>query len=239
MQALLDTVVVAVLLVVLWGWAKLFQVLALAVYDLLKPSVTSLYKKHLELKKPIALPLRAFSSGEVLYSWEDWNRDAKAEFPIRYFLTETLPTVWLHCTAFVTRPIKDFVYWLKSHTTSRFHMLDIRNPEYDWGWVDRSEVVLYAPFAALTEFMELEEPWKTINWQSDDAHSEAWFEINALYEWWTEGRWADKDRLEKLYEEGYKNRSLLVAASMLDAELKDRDDEMLRRLINVRHYLWT
>jgi hypothetical protein len=45
----------------------------------------------LKLKKPKSLPLRAFSDGGILYTENDWHQDNKKEFPIRYFITETVP----------------------------------------------------------------------------------------------------------------------------------------------------
>lgn len=55
-------------------------------------------------------------------------------------------------------------YWFKSKYIRRDHLLDLRNPEYRWGWVDRSERLVYANFNLLKEFIERERPFETFCW---------------------------------------------------------------------------
>src|SRR6266436_884553 len=80
----------------------------------------------LKLKKPTALPLRAFHNNVILYTWEDWHRDNKKEFPVRYFLTETLPTVFRRLRGKCSRTYQ----WVRTRTWSRYHILDVRGPGY-------------------------------------------------------------------------------------------------------------
>ncbi len=209
-------------------------------YKALAEWVSPIWAKYVALKKPPYLPLRSFG-GEVLYTWEDWDRDNKEEFPIRYFLSETLPDYW---RAWIARPIGAAVYWVASHTTERRHILDLRNPGYKYGWVDADAAILYANFNLLKKFMEEEKPWERINWQVTDHHSEAWSEINELYSWWTKSRWEQHQKLEALYEASYdkiqaEKDVLFSEANALEAELVERDTQNLIRLINVRGYLWT
>ena len=175
------------------------------------------------IQKPRALPLRAFSStgdaGQVIYSWEDWAKDAREAYPTRYFLTETLPRWW---SRYITRSWDTAWYWLRTHTYDRYHILDLRNQFYNWGWQDVSEKLLYANFNLLVEFIEGEEPFTVIDWDWDDQRSEIGWEILALYWWWKH------------------DRAVEHAAEDADSdELDERDQLMLHRLIEVRQYLWT
>ncbi len=176
------------------------------------------------IKKPVALPLRAFSSrtgkgGEVIYSWEDWEDDAREAYPIRYFLTETCRHWW---NRNITYRLERAWYWLRTHTMDRYHILDLRNAFYRWGWQDVSEKILYANFNLLVEFIEGEDPFTVVDWSWDDRHAEAGAEILALYRWWKEGRAAEH-----------------AAEDADQDELDERDQLMLHRLIEVRGYLWT
>src|SRR5580692_4221700 len=56
----------------------------------------------------------------------------------------------------VIDPLSTAKYWLRTHTINRYHMIDIRTPEYDWGWIDRDYAILAANFNILKEFVEKE-----------------------------------------------------------------------------------
>lgn len=231
LDTLTDVCALGLFLVLIWGTAAFVTTILLACGEF----IANFWKTRVELKKPNALPLRAFSTGEVLYTWEDWGRDAKAEHPVRYWLTETFPPFFYGRL----RPLKDAWYWFKSNTFRRHHLLDLRNPSYKWGWVDVSEAILYANCNLLQKFMEVEKPWERIDWQSDDGHSEAWYEISAIYQWWTEARDEDRRKLERMYDLAGRDRKKVLEAAQFEADMQLREDKMLHRLINVRHYLWT
>lgn len=173
----------------------------------------------------MALPLRAFSTGTLLYSWEDWHRDNKKEFPVRYFLTETISLKVRR----IQSKISNSYHWVRTRTWKRYHMLDIRGPGYDGGWIDRDGVVLYASFKALKDFVEkemkgvfLEAPPK-VTYESDgdywDRRVETEQELEALYTWWT-----------KEYPKKLKGSTF---------DLEEEENRMLQRLIEVRGAMWT
>ena len=56
------------------------------------------------------------------------------------------------------------------------------------GWCDRDNVLLHAAFQVLVDFIEKEEPNKTIDWKWNKAHQKAWKEMDELYHWWTKER---------------------------------------------------
>lgn len=181
-----------------------------------------MYLPSLKIPKPSSLPLRAFSSREVVYSWEDWRKDSKEAYPVRYFLTETLPDFFYRS---IGRNFNQAVYWLRTHTYNRYHFLDLRNPFYKWGWVDCDSQILYACFNILKSYVEEEDPFETIDWEWNEEKQEQAAEIKALYLWWTVERKQEHDQ----HCHGMGN---------ID-DLDEKDDLMLHRLINIRGCLWT
>lgn len=173
----------------------------------------------MKLKKPFALPLRAFESKTVLYTWEDWRRDNRKEFPIRYFFTETLPRLMSRkCYQF-----KNMIRWVKYRTFSRHHMLDISGPGYHRGYIDQCDVILYASFKALVRYVEEELGGVFMENVPADIHDVGFWEyrveleqeIKALYMWWT-SRKCD------------------------DPYYDDSDEQhMLVRLVEIRQNLWS
>jgi hypothetical protein len=86
-------------------------------------------------------------------------------------------------------------------------------------WRDKDEILLHASFQLLKNFIEQEkEIIEQINWKHDGETENAKSEIDFLYNWWLKRVDKNDDLDEKQYEE---------------------DNLMLRRLIDVRKYLWT
>jgi len=87
------------------------------------------------------------------------------------------------------------------------------------GWRDKDDVILHACFQLLKNFVEREkEMIEIIDWKQDAQTENAKSEIDFLYNWWLERVDKDEDLNEKLYEE---------------------ENLMLKRIIDVRKYLWT
>lgn len=87
------------------------------------------------------------------------------------------------------------------------------------GWRDKDLILLHACFQLLKDFIEKEkEIIKQINWNCDEETKKAKSEIDFLYSWWLE-------RLDKENE--------------LDETQYEEDNFMLKRLIDVRKYLWS
>lgn len=114
-------------------------------------------------------------------------------------------------------------YWLRTHTVDRYHLVDMRCPRngYRWGWLDRSEGMLFAAFAILVDFVDREYPGY-VDWEHSDEMRAQRDEVMALYRWWTVERKSERDA-----DDG--------TTDVVD----DKDDEMLLRLVKVRGILWT
>ena len=144
------------------------------------------------------------------------------------------------------------------------HFLDLRDPHYGHrgGWMNRSEVVLLAPFRVLCEFMEREEhdPKSVhIDWSATKEHRHVKREIDRLYVWWTTERPAFVKETERLLSRisgqfEYKMAELppaeqkstrakdakIIRENMRrEAALKKKDEQMIVRLIRVAGCLWT
>ena len=103
-------------------------------------------------------------------------------------------------------------------------MLDIRDKRngYAWGWMDRSEGILFANMAILVAFIEEEKAFDChVDWRSTaemtadgeegsadgaanrDAHAAAKKEMLEIYGWWTQDRKIEHDRGDALLHAAY------------------------------------
>lgn len=168
-----------------------------------------------------------------------------------------------HCFPF--RHISKALYWLRTHTYNRYHMLDMRNKVngYAWGWHDRSELILFANMALLRDFIEKEKAFEChVNWDEEEHHIAAKKEMLTIYDWWTKGRAAEHKKEDELLEAAYPNpfefepipgssmlrlkndetpelRKLRDQCREMEDALEEKDEEMMIRLIKVRGYMWT
>lgn len=196
--------------------------------------------------KPHSLPIKGFSNtGD--YCWEDWREDAKKQYPIRYYLSETLP-LWF--ASKIVCSIKTLIYYIKSHTWKKFHYIDIRNYEYKWGYVDADYQILYACFTILTKFVERGKPERQISYikeylvKNETLHCSindyknkllAYEEILILYKWWNIERPALLQNINnalKIKDKNYNEYRLL------SEQLTKDERNAIKRLADVRNYLW-
>ena len=88
----------------------------------------------------------------------------------------------------------------------------------DKGWRDADSLLLHACFQILIDFVEKEQAFEChVDWDNDRKHSLAKKEILELYNWW------------KIHHE------LGIPA----VEAHQRENVMLKRLIDIRWALWT
>lgn len=151
------------------------------------------------------------------------------------------------------RHVSRAVYWLRTHTYHRYHMLDIRSRRngYAWGWMDRSEGILFANMAVLVGFVEEEKAFDCyVDWRSAaemaaagegadpsgnanrDAHAAAKKEMLDIYQWWTHDRKIEHDRhddlLSRAYARPFEFESIGDGMSRLKKEILTKEEEELR-----------
>ena len=125
------------------------------------------------------------------------------------------------------RQIGRGLYWLRTHTINKYHLIDLRSSRngYAWGWLDASEGILFANMAILVRFIEKEKPFNGhVDWRSAeevrvagetendpggdacrDGHAAAKKEMLEIYNWWVKGRKEEHDAFDKTYDEAYKD----------------------------------
>lgn len=132
--------------------------------------------------------------------------------------------VGMHFARAYRKWLKDPWYYLKCLVWHRHHT--VRCEKLKPTWHDRSELVMHAAFQCLVDFVEKEHPWeleKTLEefkdiYECDPEEGGRRYhvsqELSALYHWW------------KAYDDEYVD----------DYKL---ENEKLKRLVELRAYLWT
>lgn len=207
-----------------------------------------------------ALPSRDFTPDCEGYTWEDWDKEVKEKYPIKYFFAETASdfiqfNIWLP----IYRPIEDAKYWLVSHIvpSRRYHMLDLRQPKnefgvdvYRYGWKDVPDKMLYAMFNLLDQFVKYELPNYYCPPESDidnKIQRDTYFEILAIHKWWFHDRKVEEHAIDELRTKWFSLRKTKSKQSEefwaqmheREAELECKTDEMIDRLMKIRRNLWT
>ena len=154
-------------------------------------------------------------------------------------------------------------YWFRAHTFNRYHIINISGMDgYKWGWTNSDSKMELACFRILVDFVEKEYPG-CVDWDYDDEIKKIRDEFMEIYEWWTK---AEEDAMNELFEESGWNWSFSevpetkaapalrklysMNTTMTDpakyAEYvkrqeaaREKQEEMLIKLIKLRKYLWT
>jgi hypothetical protein len=213
-----------------------------------------------------AMPSRFFPNNKTEITWEDYYEYLAKTYPVKYFLAAVFPQFFRDCWRKLSRPFRDAHYWLACHLlpSKRYHWLDLRQPKgYRYGWCDTDRRMVYAMMNLLVEYVEKEMPHGYFvpseeeaalddgvtcgNYSGFKRQLENHKEYMTIYNWWT------KERAVELEEEGDKCTAWSDArhvwadnTELLWAELKvltERNEakleEMLHRLLKIRHCLWT
>ena len=215
--------------------------------------------KKLGMAKDNALGSRGFGSQPGQVTWEDWEEKVKAMYPVRFFLIQELvPLIKVKWRKYVWEPW----YWLKCHVipSYRFHKLDLRQPKvkgeysYQYGWLDSDSQILYALFNILNNFVKHEMPSWYCPSEEDVAEDASllnqrnkYLEVKSIHYWWNvERKRRDKhhsDLLTKWHDARQKNdpaeHQYWTELKDVEKDNKDKEDEMLARLLKVRGSLWT
>ncbi len=94
------------------------------------------------------------------------------------------------------------------------------------GWRDKDCVMLHACFQLLTDFVEKEMLVNNYpDWNAYEDTRQAKKEIEELYKWWQ--------------ETGKKNSAKRTASFAEDHAIYEKENEMLKWLIDIRMHLWT
>lgn len=175
--------------------------------------------------------------------WEKWEADCRREFPVRYFLRQTVPTFFGR----LGHKFRNGYWWVmhRIHPRHRYHVVRTGLPPGYW---DFDTQILHACFECLRRYVEIEvrewegrENWRTVKGHDPEDEFirqdvERRTEILALYDWWTKGRPA---RPEPWAKEPWDQNVDGHEADRQEQAQRDEDQEMLARLVKVRPFLWT
>jgi hypothetical protein len=215
-----------------------------------------------------AMPMRDFSDTDEP-TWEDFYARLKQDYPVRFFLSSTLPDTLLYAwRRTLGWKLRDGWYWLKSRVWRKDHIIDLRQPGkdqleadyYRWGWLETDTKMLFALFTLLDEFMKnglplyLPTPEQA---EKDDGKDyehagmkkqrEVCFELLTIHEWWKRGRKVNcqiESDLCSKWSDAKRARSPETASlwqELLAKTAKNEQDEeeMIARLLKIRKCLWT
>jgi hypothetical protein len=140
------------------------------------------------------------------------------------------------------------------------NLLKLQDIKKNNEWCDKNRVLLLACFQILVDFIEKEKPQRIVDYKSDKEHKRQWKELQTLYHYWKKERpRLQKDAERALRKSGinmvpdpskksgtrsvaikftFKDKRVFNLGSRLEDKLDRLDDEMLQRLINMRHHLW-
>ena len=145
----------------------------------------------------------------------EWEAMVKKEYPVRYFVVETIPSA---LKTFRNKVWYDPMAWIIARTISKSHVLKIKSLKP--GYPDETTIMLHANFQILANFVEKrlsqtnfswwrdrkpsylpEMVWDKVRWYarcpeagkdhlreltSDVMYSTAYADMKDLYWWWTE-----------------------------------------------------
>lgn len=145
-------------------------------------------------------------------TWEMYYARLKREYPVKFFLSSTLPGALLYAwRRAIGWKLRDAWYWLQSFVWRKDHLLDLRQPGtdqleadyYRWGWLDTDHKMLFALFNLLDEFMDgglpiyfpsSEEAAKDDGSEDNYQYAglkrqrELCLEVIAIHDWWKHER---------------------------------------------------
>ena len=170
----------------------------------------------IKLDKPFA---------ETWEGWERWKADAKANHPVRYFITETIPRKWGRFTHRLSN-----AWWALRHRFDPRHRYNIVRTGLPPGYYDVDDRMFHVCFHLFAEMM----PMAIEKWDMEASpHKEIWDEAKVIYQWWTEVR---PKRVDP-YDES--SRLVYREAFKVEQGYDREDQEMFERLTKIRPYLWT
>jgi len=165
--------------------------------------------------------------------WENWEKQSKKKYPIRFLLSHTIPR-------FVNYSWYNYIhtpwYRLKCVVWHKYNVVTVKSLSPTWH--DRDNLLLYASFQILEDFIDIECPYEfsrsyeeTLNSylelgceQEAVERADSWKLIRKLYQWWLIRKDKDSWDNETLDED--------------DNEYEE-DTKKLKELADIRMYLWT
>lgn len=225
----------------------------------------ALFKRIFTLPGPVelgmsdrnALGMKSITPFQKGPTWEEWREIVKKNHAFKYFLIEVL---WRKQFRPFFQRFEDAAYWIKCHTVSRHHFLDLRNVDpankYEYGYLLPSTIIQFAMWKGLRIYIEgnLREDPRQMGFTEEEMQ-EQWYvdmlfaydESKAIYHYLTVERVNDEKQDDEFYlqqrsaiknnnEAAYRILNKEIVDRFLRSEEKER--EMLVRLAKIVHLLY-
>jgi hypothetical protein len=194
--------------------------------------------RHVRQKKPFGLGWLIMTGpvGATCDKWKRIDRFRKSRFPVRWFITRTVP---MGLRRVYWRTLDKWIWWVKSRTTHQQHVI---RPRYlKPGWHGTDIRMLNATFEVFSEHVEryyataenIDRHCADLRAQTDgqDVYGpleKAWSEAAILYRWWNVERRKRKSLDYPTTDEEFYDH-YMDAADRYEAE----DNAYLDRLMKV------
>jgi len=181
------------------------------------------------------------------YSWEDYHKETRDKFPIRYFINKVL---FFKISCWYKWYVEDSIYWFKSFLIQRDHIMDLRSNvecieygKYKWGYTDPEHVLFLAVYKSFQKYVDeininhgsIEERIKIFENQNDSfmpANDQAWIkhykEVREIYNFFNIDLPAQINNVtdnKNYYENAEKLQEVIT--------------ENLIKIIKMRRMMWT
>ncbi len=212
--------------------------------------ITSIKRLVENTEEYITLPFKDRTKWGIFYrtplalehhEWKKCNDFLKKMFPVQFFIRE----VALAEIGYLWRRLGWFCYYVKCLLFKRYHVIKL---DLSPCWHDKNHLMEKALEKLLIDFVEQEEPFKHIDWDSDSAHKEAEKVIRKCYDFFTYIAPRKLEEIEQLEAQivfdlgappSEKQLELHNKIWKLEEKLENEKTDMYVSLILVRNYLWT
>ena len=186
---------------------------------------------------PYAMSCSGLSTSDsLLDGWDAFHKHVAKEFPVQFFFRDTIGG-W-----FISRFQYRLPRWWYEQVTTRFA------PKQKWlakilprTWCDKTTLIPMLNFECVKHFVEKEECFERINYDSDPDHQKFAVELKACYKFITK----DLPQLERLRDGSYpkthtgdyeKDYEML---NLYEKEINEQTTKWLTWIVVNRDFFWT
>lgn len=174
--------------------------------------------------------------------WKKWHIETKKNKPYSYLLFYIIPN---KIDDWIIQPYSDIKYWFKYRIFPSYRRYwNVRPKKLKVGYNDARELLLHSSFQILCDFYEFQIcPNSNVDWEANEVQQHIMKEMTELYEYWNkhEELWKKHEELYDVYSCKQTDKERHEFSSFIQKHENDlvaQEDLMLKRLIDIRVYLW-
>lgn len=139
-----------------------------------------------------------------------------------------------NCIPFWIRNIPSYLY-IRYIWRSHVIVTDLKRGQYH----DNPEQMLYVNMQILKNFVDVEQPFDRIAWDSTPEAIQAKMDIIEIYDWWKSYPEREKAIWCSMTKDFKDEKRDWRVTYEMERQLIKEEDEMLLKLMNVRHFIST